>query len=74
MIEFIKQPGFYHVEIDGVYRGRVRRVEDWTVRGTRVRWQAETKNGRVLGSAPTRKEAAQFFPLVETKRSWPLAC
>lgn len=62
MVDFIKNgPSGYHVEINGEYRGKVTRVEDWTIRGTRIRWQAESKNKVVKGSAPTRKEAAEFL-------------
>ncbi len=40
--------------------GSVRRMEDWTVRGTRVRWEAY-RTGNFIGSAPTRKEAASLL-------------
>lgn len=61
MIEFVKMSGFYHVEIDGLYRGRVKKIEDWTVRGTSIRWEATSKNGVYKGSGKTRKEAAEFL-------------
>jgi hypothetical protein len=63
MVEFVRRHGTnsYRVEIDGRYVGSVRRVEDWTVRGTRVRWEATTRGGRFLGDGPTRKVAAQFL-------------
>lgn len=62
-VEFVKMVGLYHVEIDGNYRGRVKRVEDWTARGTRIRWESYSKNGVFKGSGSTRNEAAQYlFP------------
>jgi hypothetical protein len=60
-VEFFRQEGFYRVEINGSYAGRVRRVEDWTVRGTRVRWEALTRRGVFLGDGPTRKQAVQWL-------------
>lgn len=60
-IEFIKMVGFYRVKIDGEYRGTVKKFEDWTVRGTSIRWQAQSKNGVYKGSALTRREAADLL-------------
>lgn len=42
--------------------GEVRRVEDWTAHGTRVRWEAH-RMGRHLGSMDTRKDAAALLTL-----------
>lgn len=60
-VKFIKADGKYRVEIDGVYRGHVKRVEDWTVRGSRIRWEAYSRGCTYLGSAPTRKMAAEYL-------------
>lgn len=38
--------------------GRVLRVEKWTVRGTRVQWEA-SRMGAYVGSFATRKEAGE---------------
>lgn len=67
-VEFIKVHGLYHVEVRGLYAGKVRKFEDWTTRGSSVRWQAETKNGRVIGSGKTRGEAASLLPLVRAEK------
>lgn len=58
--KFVKMSGFYHVEICGRYAGKVSRIEDWTVRGKSVRWQAE-KMGKVVGNGKTRIEAARLL-------------
>lgn len=61
MIKFIKASGKYRVEIDGAYRGHVKRVEDWTTRGDRIRWEAVSRGGIYKGSAATRNDAAMFL-------------
>lgn len=52
--------GVYFVLSENEHVGLVRRVEHWTVRGTRIVWQAQ-RRGRVFGSAETRKEAAELL-------------
>lgn len=55
-----RKDGFQVVYADDKLVGSVKRKEDWTVRGTRVRWEAWTK-GRYIGSDSTRKAAAALL-------------
>lgn len=61
MINFRKMTGHYQVEIDGIRRGNVKRVEHWTVRGNRISWDATDRRGVHKGSAPTRAQAAEYL-------------
>ena len=54
---FDRKDGFQFVYADGKLVGRVKRIEDWTVRGTSVRWEAWAQ-GRYSSSEQTRKAAA----------------
>lgn len=40
--------------------GLVRKVERWTVRGTRIEWESYRK-GKYVGNSSTRKEAAEYL-------------
>lgn len=50
----------YVVYADDKRRGVIRKVEHWTVRGTRVGWQAYSKS-TYMGEAATRNEAAKLL-------------
>lgn len=47
--------------------GSVIKVEGWTVRGAPVKWEAH-RNGRRIGRADTRKEAAELLARLDTAR------
>lgn len=57
---FERKDGFQFVRAGGKLVGRVKRIEDWTVRGTRVRWEAWSK-GCYISSEQTRKAAAALL-------------
>lgn len=59
-ITFEQKEGCQLVWIGTKLVGRVKRIEDWTVRGTSVRWEAWTKD-RYIGSESTRKAAAALL-------------
>lgn len=46
---------------DAMPIGVVRKVERWTVRGTRIEWEAYRKGNCVGTSFATRKEAAEYL-------------
>lgn len=60
---FVRKPGTYayKVWIDGEFRGTVSKVDNWVVRGTRITWEARSKNNLYKGQASTRIAAAQFL-------------
>lgn len=62
MFTFTKTKSFagYVVYENGVRRGVIRKVENWTVRGTRIGWQAYYKNS-YKGECATRKEAVELL-------------
>ncbi len=51
----------YSVSVEGKFVGHVRRHDAWTVRGTRITWEA-IRNGDVVHTgANSRKEAADHL-------------
>lgn len=55
-----KATSAHFVYADDILIGSTKKVEDWTVRGSSVRWEAWRK-GKYVGSANTRKEAAELL-------------
>lgn len=47
----------YRAIRDGIRIGTVMKREDWTVRGTRVQWEASDASGKYISSFDTRKLA-----------------
>lgn len=54
--------GGFIVRVDGRFVGKVKKNENWTVRGTRVDWSAYT-GGRYVGTENTRKAAAALLTM-----------
>lgn len=52
---------YFVLSDEGSFLGFVRRVEDWTVRGTRVSWEAYLRHGKYLGRSESRKAAAAIL-------------
>lgn len=50
----------YHVSTAGKLVGKVRRVEAWVVRGTRIEWEA-FQAGKYLGTFKTRNDAGEYL-------------
>lgn len=49
----------YRVIENDVKIGCVYKREDWTVRGSRIEWEAIKNDGTYIGSYPTRKKAIE---------------
>lgn len=58
--------GNSEVFYDGVRIGVVRKREDWTVRGTRIRWEAWRKGKCITSDAFTRNEAVEALRVGNT--------
>jgi hypothetical protein len=52
--------GGFIVYLDGRFVGKVKKNENWTVRGTRIDWSAYIA-GRYIGTADTRKGAVALL-------------
>lgn len=53
--------GGFIVHVDGKYVGKVKKNENWTVRGTRIDWSAYSADRRYLGTVDTRKAAVALM-------------